>query len=445
LKPVTIALPLAVFTLLLAPVISAQAQTPSPNASLRQLLAQGPIPAAGKPGFVGHLGVLVQDAQSGRVLFESNSSQAFTPASVMKVMTSAASLYTLGPRFQFETALLVSEIAPRTARLTWRGSGDPTITSQDLAGWAKAAAGVGISQVAELRVDDSAFDHPRWASGWMWDDEAEPIGAAFLDGADSPYISFVEKPNPQLLLDPSAYPLALAGMVQAEWAKVGLKIDRLAAAKAEQRDTVLATHRSQPLATIVRAMNKWSENRYAEQLYAHLGLGLDTSGNTIASTPARSTAALAAFLKQAGVTDGWRVRDGSGLSRYNLFSPQQVASVLRYAYQNPLTTDGSKPSPLEAFNNKSNVFIESLPVAGTGEANDEASNTGGTLRNRLVGSGLDVRAKTGSMTGIASLAGYVKANSGRVIIFTMLMDNYPGPIADLRALQDAMVKVIAKY
>lgn len=66
------------------------------------------------------------------------------------------------------------------------------------------------------------------------------------------------------------------------------------------------------------------------------------------------------------------------------------------------------------------------------------------MRTRLVGSDLEVWSKTGSMTGCASLSGYVRAKSGKVIIFSLLMDSYPGPIRDLRNLQDALVKAIAE-
>ena len=108
-------------------------------------------------------------------------------------------------------------------------------------------------------------------------------------------------------------------------------------------------------------------------------------------------------------------------------------------YLNPLVREESVPAPKVAYQQNQNVFIESLPIAGTGEATAEAAARGGSLRNRLINMGLDVRAKTGSMTGISSLSGYMTTDSGRILVVVMLMDNYVGAGSDLRRLQDALL------
>ncbi|GEM88082.1 D-alanyl-D-alanine carboxypeptidase/D-alanyl-D-alanine-endopeptidase [Meiothermus granaticius] len=419
---------------------------------LEALLQQGPIPAPGKPAFPAHVGVLVMEAQSGQVLFQSRADEAYVPASNLKLFSTSAALYTLGPSFRFETSALASGLADgRVARLTLKGTGDPTLTlggaANSLEALARALAAKGLREVAELRVDDFAFDWPRWGNGWMWDDSEYPMGALFLDGEGAPYGEMVkekealakgEEPNPTLITDPKVYPLQVGALFKAQLERAGIKVASLIRARAEPTDKPLASVSSRPLAEIVTEANKWSVNIYAEQLYARLGLGSDGTP----STPQRSAAALAEFLKKAGLEpEGWRIRDGSGLSRYNLVTPRQVATLLRYVYLNPL---GTPSSPAEAYAERTNPLIRSLPLAGTGEATPEAQNAGGTLRNRLVGSGLEVWAKTGSMTGIASLSGYLRARSGRVLIFSLLMDNYPGPLGDLRNLQDALIKAMAE-
>lgn len=419
---------------------------------LETLLQQGPIPTQGKKAFPAHIGVMVTDAQSGQVLFQSRADEAYVPSSNLKLFSTGAALYTLGPGFHFETQALASDlVGGKAARLTLKGSGDPTLTiggeQNSLEALAKALAARGLKEVSELRVDDFAFDWPRWGNGWMWDDTEFPIGAVFLDGDDAPYGEMVkgkealakgEKPNPTLITDPNVYPLQAGEAFKAQLEKAGVKVSGITRAKADPADKPLASVSSRPLAEILVDTNKWSVNIYAEQLYARLGLG----ANGTPSTPERSAAALAEFLKKAGLeAEGWRIRDASGLSRYNLITPRQVATLLRYTYLNPL---GAVSSPLEAYTQKANLFIRSLPLAGTGEATPEARNMGGTMRTRLVGSGLEVWSKTGSMTGCASLSGYVRAKSGKVIIFSLLMDSYPGPIRDLRNLQDALVKAIAE-
>jgi len=131
------------------------------------------------------------------------------------------------------------------------------------------------------------------------------------------------------------------------------------------------------------------------------------------------------------------VRDGSGLSRYNLASPRHFARLLHYIYKNPVTA-GGEPTPRQAFDAEQNLLIASLPVAGA------AGERGGTLAGRLVGRGLKVYAKTGTMTGVSSLTGYLRAASGRDLAFSVLMDNHPGPTAELRRLQDALLEVLAR-
>ncbi|MEM6429276.1 MAG: D-alanyl-D-alanine carboxypeptidase [Deinococcota bacterium] len=85
--------------------------------------------------------------------------------------------------------------------------------------------------------------------------------------------------------------------------------------------------------------------------------------------------------------DNMRVRDTSGLSRYNLVTPMQLSKLLYYMYQQPITVDDAELSPREAFEDGSNIFIGSLPVAAA------EGNMGGTLRNRLVDETITVYAK----------------------------------------------------
>lgn len=423
---------------------------------LQTVLDRGPLKADGTPAaYRAHTGILVQDAQTGETLLSISPQEAFTPASSMKALVSAAALYILGPGYTFKTNVLApAATGGRVDRLTLRGSGDPTLHEKgegnSLEALAKAVAAAGIKSVGEVRVDDYAFAQDRWGSGWMWDDTEYPIGALRLDNDDATYLRLVLeddevkagiKTNPTMLTDPSTLSLAVgerfAALLNANGVTVSGKVTR---AKADATDKSVAEVASVPLGTLLRLMNKMSVNIYAEQLRAALGIGTDGTP----STNSRATAAIAAYLKSAGIaSDDYRLRDGSGLTRYNLVTPQQMTAAMRYAYLNPA---GVSASPLDAFRNHTNVLIESFPVAGTGEATPAAKENGGTLRNRLVNSGLDVRAKTGSMTGISSLTGFLTAKTGRVLVFTILMDNYPAGISDLTRWQDEMLKALAaKY
>ncbi|MBB5365858.1 D-alanyl-D-alanine carboxypeptidase/D-alanyl-D-alanine endopeptidase [Deinococcus humi] len=417
------------------------------------VLQRGPLKADGLPATCrAHTGVLVQDAQTGETLMAFGDQEAFVPASTTKAVTTAAALYTLGETFTFKTHVLASPVrGGRVARLTLRGSGDPTLRERgagnSLEALAQAVAASGVETVDALQIDDFAFAQARWGHGWMWDDTEYPVGALRLDGDAATSLRLVVngdearaglQPNPAMLTDPTTLALSVgqrfAALLRASNMTVSGTVVR---ARAGTGDWQVAEVQSAPLTELVRQTNKPSNNIYAEQLRA--ALGMEPGGGT--SDETRASAALESFMRTTGVAgEGYRLCDGSGLSRYNLLTPRHLNAVLRYAYLNPL---GTVLPPAEAFELRQNAFIESLPVAGTGDANPEAGANGGTLRNRLKGTGLDVRAKTGSMTGVSSLSGFLVANSGRLLIFTFLMDNYPTGVNDLNRWQDELLLSLA--
>jgi serine-type D-Ala-D-Ala carboxypeptidase/endopeptidase (penicillin-binding protein 4) len=422
--------------------------------TLKSLLQTGPIPEEGEVAYRGaHLGVSVLDANTGEVLFNHNADDSFTPASSLKLLTTAAILDKLGINYQFTTQVLGGAAENGTVPyLFLRGVGDPTLTptgSHSLETLAQQLFAAGVRTVTDLHIDDFAFDFPRWGNGWMWDDPAFPIGAIFLDGPDAPYAEMISEevtPNPELITNPEVYALEIGELFRIALENVGITVTgNVLRQAAMSNDQVLTSITSPPLIDIVIPTNKESINEYTEQMYVRLGLADEVIGSP-PSTPDSSYEALAAFLTKTGTNpDETRLRDASGLSRYNLISPNQLATVLRYMYLNPFVREGTASTPDAIYQQNLNVFVESLPVAGTGEATPEAAARGGSLRNRLIDTGLDVRAKTGSMTGISSLSGYMTTDSGRVLVVVMLMDNYVGAGSDLRRLQDALLLAVRTF
>jgi serine-type D-Ala-D-Ala carboxypeptidase/endopeptidase (penicillin-binding protein 4) len=430
------------------------AQAQDTVATLETLLQTGPIPEAGEVAYKGaHLGVTVLDASTGDIIFSHNADDAFTPASSLKLLTTAAILDKLGSTYQFTTQVLGGTVeSGAIPYLVLRGIGDPTLTPtgpHSLETLAQQLFAAGVRSVTDLHIDDFAFDHPRWGNGWMWDDPAFPIGAIFLDGPDAPYAEMVSEentPNPELITNPEVYALEIGALFRTALESAGITVSgNVLHQAATSSDQVLTSITSAPLMDIVVPTNKESINEYTEQLYMRLGLADETVGSA-PSTPDSSYEALAAFLTKTGINpDETRLRDASGLSRYNLISPNQLAAVLRYMYLTPIIQEGTAPAPDVAYHQNLNVFIDSLPIAGTGEATDEAATRGGSLRNRLIDTGLDVRAKTGSMTGISSLSGYMTTDSGRILVVVMLMDNYVGAGSDLRRLQDELLLAMRTF
>ena len=194
----------------------------------------------------------------------------------------------------------------------------------------------------------------------------------------------------------------------------------------ETKLTELAFVESQPLATLLKAINKESQNLHTEIMLRQLGelrgapRELDDSGRPI-SSETRGLAVLKQFLAKAGVdTSTLSLRDGSGLARQDLVSPRSTSQLLLFMSQHPHFT----------------VYRESLPVAGDG-----------TLRRRMKGTPAEgkVQAKTGSLSYVRSLSGYVTTKQGQMLIFSFMGNNYTGAGVDLTNVYDQICALLADY
>ena len=170
---------------------------------------------------------------------------------------------------------------------------------------------------------------------------------------------------------------------------------------------------------VLKQMMKESDNLNAEAMFTRLGI--QASGNAHVSAD-ESLEAVQALVGALGLNpDDYRFADGCGLSMYDYVSPELLVAFLRYAY------------------NHDNIFphlFRSLPVAGVD----------GTLKNRMrKGSPAyqRVHAKTGSYTGINTLAGYLETNSKRYLAFAIMCQNQI-KASEARALQDAICELLAR-
>ncbi|MFC6592230.1 D-alanyl-D-alanine carboxypeptidase [Deinococcus lacus] len=171
---------------------------------------------------------------------------------------------------------------------------------------------------------------------------------------------------------------------------------------------------------------------------------LSRVGGTLAGGLTHAAEVLA---RQGADTRGLHLADGSGLSRENRLTARLLVDVLSAQYYRPyaLAPARSAADPLALYQNHLNAYAEALPLAGYQEPGAPYhAGRGGTLEDRLTGSGLDVRAKTGTLPGVSALAGYMTAQSGHVLAFAVLMN---GPetvsIPALRATQDELLRLLA--
>jgi serine-type D-Ala-D-Ala carboxypeptidase/endopeptidase (penicillin-binding protein 4) len=448
----------------------------------------------------GHIGIRVVDL-AGRVIYERNPRHWFVPASNTKLYSTALALSRLGPDFRFTTRL-AADAAPDAngvlhADVRLIGSGDPSLSGRRYPydkdnGWADSApaleelaAQLARRGVREIRGsvigDDTAFLHEPFPDGWSIDDPlyeyGAPVSALTLfdnairmevsPGANPGEMAEVTlHPDPgHLLLIPSVATvpagesarlridrppftteLRVAGSIAhgAPPSSALLAIDDPALYAAQAFTAVLqrqgiavlglprALHRlsptdqipaapvelaavqSRPLSELIQVVNKVSQNLHAE-------LFLRAAGGS-AQQPFASRASGLEALKQFLETDVGLVpddvnfEDGSGLSRLTLLTPEATTRLLLHMAASP----------------NREVWFASLPVGGED----------GTLARRFNGwAGKSrIRAKTGTLSHVSALGGYLDHPRRGRLAFTVVVNNYNAPASDARAGIDKLVE-----
>ena len=431
-------------------------------------------------------------------LYARNPDVLLTPASTMKLVTLAAAAERLGWDDRFETALLTgAPIRGGTLQgdLVVRGEGDPTLDAAGagnaFAGWADKLRELGVRRIAGRIIgdddvlDDGAIETPGLGSGWAWDDLArgfaapagalqhrenvadvivEPGGGAGrparvrfrhsgsglrlrndvvtvradaaagvrvrrlpgrpllvvsgrIPAGASPIVRTAAVANPTLF-----FVQAFKETLQRRGIAVdGEAIDVDSLAPPDRTPALLdprplVRHWSAPLAATGADMLKHSRNLYAESLVRHLGATVRSAAHT-------GRAVVSAVLADWGIDgNGAVVADGSGLSRYTYLTAGTLVEVLSRMYRAP-----EHRAPIMA----------ALPVAGRD----------GTLRRRLVGTAAEgvVRAKTGSMSRVRALAGYVETAGGETLAFAILANNFSAPAAEVTRVIDEAVATLASF
>lgn len=351
-------------------------------------------------------GAYVSDAATGRRIYALRATRRRIPASVEKLYTTSSALLTLGPKATLETAAVtaggIDGAGVLHGDLVLVGRGDPFFGTQGAARIAAAVRKAGIVRIDGAVVgDETYFDRRRAARFNGYDGEITGVlsGLAYDRG--------IFRGHAQL----SAGRFA-AQRLAAELRKVGVRSSRSSrAGTAPEGAAKIANWRSMTVADLARFTNVPSNNFAAEMLLKGLGARYRGKGSTSAgASVARST------LAKLGVRP--QIRDGSGLSRANRTTPQQVARLLEQIY----AADAGV------------AFRGSLAVAGRT----------GTVARRMRGTlaAGNCQVKTGTLSNVSALAGYCRARTGRDITFALLM-NRVSP-SGARAIQDRIAISIAR-
>ncbi len=429
------------------------------------------------------VGLVVIAAESGQVLFRHNAEQRFIAASSSKLVTAAVALQRLGADYRWTTTVRAAgslNSGTLTGDLHLVGGGDPMLRRETLETMARSVRAAGITRIdGDVVGDDRAFAGPPWGRGWMWDDlygsyaagvsalqvspgriSAElrpgpelgsraslqiletgtvlPIRAEVRTGAPGSELRIEYLPDEPrggvvlagwIPIDVSRVPLGfapphptqyVADLMHSALVRAGVEIDgraRRAGLEEEFGDAAWQrTFRSAPLSEALTRLLKVSDNQIAETFLRTLGtLGGDGRAE-------EGLEVVESTLSGWGIEpDAHSLADGSGMSRYNVLAPTALTRLLR------------RTSQLPGFR----LYYDALPVA----------SVDGTLsrRFRSTAASRAVRAKTGSLSGVRALAGFVEDGDGETLIFALLLNSYDAPDSVATALEDLLVEQLALF
>lgn len=433
-------------------------------------------------------GISVREANGGKILYDYNGNMRLHPASNLKLITAATALSILGDEYTFHTEVLTDGVIKEgvlLGNLYLKGKGDPTLLVSDLEQLSNKLREMGITSVkGNLIADDTWFDHIRYSIDLPWSDEETYYGgqvSALTLSPDRDYdtgtvivevrpgkigetpqvsmypeTDYVELINKAKTIDKKGQKdlsitrvhgkniIFIEGTIPVqstfvkEWvstwepAEYAIHVfkDTLQASDIKLQGKVktgatpedakeLAIDSSIPLSEIVMIFMKQSNNGIGEMLIKELGKKVHNDGSW-----EKGLQVVDSELKRLGINTGSLViRDGSGISHVNLIKPNDFTALLFLVQKEKWFT----------------AYQNSFPVAGSGER-----IIGGTLFHRMhnLPDGVEVRAKTGTISTVSTLSGYVTTKSGNKLIFSIMLNHLLDESRG-KELEDNIVQIIA--
>ncbi|GKU83073.1 D-alanyl-D-alanine carboxypeptidase/D-alanyl-D-alanine-endopeptidase [Niallia sp. NCCP-28] len=444
-----------------------------------------------EPALKGSLaGISIRDQQNGNIVYEHIGNIRLAPASNMKLVTAAVALSVLGENYRFSTEVATDGKVKNNVlhgNLYLKGKGDTTLMADDLDQLARTLKKKGIQKVTgSLIYDTSWYDSMPLSIDLAWSDEAAYYGAKISPLTVSPTKEYdagtvlvetspapkagspailaakpatktvrivnktktVEKQGNKKLrytrehdgkkiivsgtipldasadsewvsvFDPSK---VAADLFQQALTKQGIQTNGIHKGVTPELSTLIASHKSIPLAEILIPFMKLSNNTIAETLLKEIGKEKSGKGSFEAGI-----AVVKEELKKFGLNpDHMLIRDGSGISPIDFVTANDLSLLLFHIQKKPWFS----------------VYLTSLPVSGNKER-----LVGGTLRYRLHSENTKgkVRAKTGSLSAVSTLSGYVESRSGQKYIFSILLNHLVDDDKG-KQIQDKIVEALAAH
>ncbi len=321
------------------------------------------------------LGLMVYDLTADSVLYRHGEKQTLRPASTMKLLTAVSAIDLLGRDFQFSTSLRYEgtiENRVLAGNLYCVGGMDPLFDSADMNTFVQSIRALGVDTIRGGLVAVRSFkDADLLGEGWCWDD-------------DNPCLS------PLLISRKDDFLMVL----QSRLKEAGVVVESTSTTSHLPKETLTLCSVKHSLEDVLVPMMKESDNLYAESVFYQIA----ASSGSHPAKASRGRQMVKQVLSRAGVNNiMYRIADGSGLSLYNYVTPELMVKLLTYAYRHRYIYSQLLPT---------------LPIAGQD----------GTLKKRMkdpVTNGR-VNAKTGTVTGISSLAGYLTAANNHRLAFCII-------------------------
>jgi serine-type D-Ala-D-Ala carboxypeptidase/endopeptidase (penicillin-binding protein 4) len=428
------------------------------------------------------INTIVQALGGTNQLYNRDGDRLFIPASNVKLITTAVALRQLGAMTRLRTSVYQLPNTGNTTNLLVVGRGDPSLTATGLQSIAQQLKQRGISQIGQISFDDGYFRGEQINGDWEWGDlstdyapainglmvnqnsnplivSSQQIGLPLRYSWKDPSLNSWQIDNQSLTVatsqennvnaiaifgrstirltgklalnsTPTQIDLPLVNPAESfitalrqklNKAEISIGSTRLGLGQNTINLPEIAAIDSPPIIELINETNLRSNNIYAEVLLRSIGRTHPKHATSSEDTSNFGISLVKQQLTEMGVDpQAYRLRDGSGLSRHNLVTPTTLIRVLSAMSAAPT----------------GQIYRDSLPIAGIS----------GSLRNRLKGTlaqGI-VRAKTGSMSGVVSLAGYINPPQYSPLVFSIILNQHDRPTSQMVKVVDEIMVVLAR-
>lgn len=404
------------------------------------------------------ISVSIKELDTGKIVYEQNSKRPTMPASTLKIVTLTSSIDTLGNDYKFSTKLYKNTNNELFIKL----GADPFLTSSDLKNiFSTAVKNKKILAPKMIYIDDYILDSSEWGEGWQWDDDLNPLMPKFSSyNIDNNLLGIVITPTtlgaPANIFTTKFYPTTFMNLVttdntnsikisrnnsispdmitvegtvnkqQTEYIPINhpkryfiLRLEdainsskmeyygKFAQKKLPTTNVYLVAQADHNLNDAINAILKNSNNFVTETVFKVAGGKFVNNTGSLTN----SQKMLNAYFEKLGLnSEDIKIVDGSGVSKNNLMTTDFMTDFLA----NKEVTD---------------IIKDKLPTAGEG-----------TLKNRMLYFRDNLRAKTGTLSDVSAIAGYITSRSGKTYVFDIMINDQKSKNSEKKSLEEYILR-----